>query len=314
MSLNSNRVIDLSKINKANINLVGKKVLEIGMLFNLGIPITGGFVILPFSELSDSLIKKIRNKYERLSMLGDASVNIFSSLASNKSIIFSNVKGDANVILKIKAIIKLLPEEQYEIVIQKNIKSKIKGKTSTNNSMPDERLNNIQKNRLIDYCARIQKHFYFPQEVEYAVSKGKIFITNLSPFTGVPEQFSKPVIKNIKTQKPLIKGRSINPGIVTGKVKILQNNFNNFNNFKVEKGEIIVIPNLDRLMFKKIKNAKAVIFDSILPNSLEKVLYRKYFQIPTIENVKNAAKVFQNGNIITVNGTNGEIYRGGLIY
>lgn len=51
-----------------------------------------------------------------------------------------------------------------------------------------------------------------------------------------------------------------------------------------------------------------------MPNSLDKTLYRKDFQIPTIEGAINATKIFKNGNIVTVNGVNGEIYSGGLVY
>ena len=63
-----------------------------------------------------------------------------------------------------------------------------------------------------------------------------------------------------------------------------------------------------------MKSAKAVVIDSILPNSLSKALFRRDFQIPTVEGVKNATKLFQNGNVITVNGVSGEIYSGGLVY
>jgi phosphohistidine swiveling domain-containing protein len=57
-----------------------------------------------------------------------------------------------------------------------------------------------------------------------------------------------------------------------------------------------------------------VILDFIQPNTLNKTIFRKTCHIPAIEGIKNATKIFQNKKIITVNGGNGEIYSGGLIY
>ena len=259
------------------------------------------------------LAAELHKFYRELSgVFSEQSLSVFSSTFNNKSIVFPNIKGDANLILKIKTIWSLSPEEPVAIVVQKNIKSEMGGEIFTDNPVTDKRLSEKQMKKLVEYCKIIQKHFYFPKEIEYVVKKDKIFITKVNPFTGAVSELPKQSLDK-RIHKVLMKGISINPGIVTGRVKILHNR-HNYIGVGVKKGEIAILNNLESSLFKKIKNAKAIVVDSILANSLDKTLYRKYFQVPTVEGVRNATKMFQNGNVITVNGASGEIYSGGLIY
>jgi len=355
MGLNPHYVIDLSQVYREEENLVGKKAYELGMLWELGIPLPKGFVItneffkeflrttriekeiekvqslnhpaisssigkmfepiqkqIMIRQIPQDLAIELHKFYRNLSgMFKNKPLNVFSSSFNNKSIIFSNIKGDANLIFKIKTIWSLSLEESVAIIIQENILPDVKGKLFTDSPTVDKKLTKQQMDKLINYCCVIQKHFYFPYEIEYIVRNSKVFITKVNPFTGVVIETPKPVTQNKKQNRILIKGVSINPGIVTGPIKILRNIHDAV---QIKKGEIVVLHNLELPIFKKIKNAKAIITDSVLSNSLNKTLYRKDFQIPTVEGTKNATKMFQDGNIVTVNGISGEIYSGGLIY
>ena len=110
-------------------------------------------------------------------------------------------------------------------------------------------------------------------------------------------------------RKILVKGIPLNPGIITGSIRILRNQ----DYYRVKSHEIAVIPQLNKLLYSKISKAKAVVADSELTSSYDKMEFRKNIKIPTIMGVKNAVKILENGNIVTVNGINGEIYQGGLL-
>jgi len=353
MRLDSSYIIDFSKIGKADEDLVGKKAYELGQLQKLGIPFPNGFVIttkfqrefLRFTKISEEIKKvqalnhpaisgsikelfhpiqkqiieqdmpqvlatQLHKFYRKLSgTFRERSLTLFSSSFNNKSIVSSNVSGDTNLILKIKTIWSMLPTESVAVVVQENIQSQIKGRIFTDGLTIDKKLTEKQMGKLKSYCSVIQEHFYFPKEIEYAVKKDEIFITKVNPFTGTISKSSKAALNNGK-QKALIKGIPINPGIVTGPVKVLRNIYSDT---EMKEGSVIILPNLNPSLFSKIKKAKAIIVDSVLPNSLDKILYKRDFQIPTVEGVKNATKMFQDGNVITVNGATGEIYSGGLI-
>lgn len=262
-------------------------------------------------HIPQSLSIQLHKSYRNLSGLFKSQpLSVFSSSFANKSIFFSNIKGDSNLILKIKTIWSMFLTDPVAIIVQKDIDSKIKGKINTDAPISDKRLTKSQANNLTEYCKLIQKYLYFPKEIEYSIKKGKIFITKLNPFAGVTNQLPKPTMQIIKSKKNLIKGISVNPGIVTGPVKIFRNKkvF-----FEVKKGDIIVLSDFSPSIYKKIRSARAIVVDSMLTNSLSKALFRKDFKIPTVEGVKNATKIFQDGNVVTVNGITGEIHSGGYI-
>lgn len=334
---------DFSKIYKEDLDIVGKKAVELGELTRLRIPIPDGFVITTsffkkfldqtgiseeilkvekinhpaisesIEKLFDPIKKKIMHTHlpENLGLdfhkfykklagpFKDQSLNIFSSSPkNNKSVVFKNVKGDANLILKIKEIWTMHINEPIAIVVAKNMSSKTKGTIITDN--PPKEVGDIAK--------KIQKHFYFPKVLDYVSKKGKIYVTAVRPFTGRIKKSPSQAWQNKKIKKVLIKGISINPGIVTGPVKILGNN----SRVQIKNGEIIILSHFNKSS-PVLKAAKAIIIDDDLPNSYSRMLYREDIKVPTIIRARNAAKILQNGDIITVNGVTGEIYRGSLV-
>lgn len=332
-----------SKIYKEDLDIVGKKALELAELVRLGIPIPDGFVIttdffnkflnqtgithkineikkLDHPSIRDSVVKlfepvkeeimhthipnnlvsELHNFYKKLvGPFNDNSLNLFTSSSSNnKSLMYENIKGDANFLIKIKEIWASNLHNPVAIIVQRNVKSKTKGTITTNN--PPKGFENIAQ--------KIQKYFYFPKVLEYVIEKNKIYITTILPFTGKVEELVKQINKKIR--KVLIKGNSINPGIVTGYVKVLRKNHDSI---KTLSDKIIVLPRLDISIYLKLKKAKAIVVEDVLRNSYDKMVYRKNIKIPTIEGIKNATGLLQNGNVITVNGISGEIYKGGLV-
>lgn len=290
MGINSRHIIDFSTLHRFDLDEIGRNAYQLGELKYLNIPIPDGFVILP--NIPRDSITELHNSYRRLSgLFKETSLNIFTSPLKGKSLQFLDIKGDANFVLTIKEIWATQIKNPTAIVVQKNIKSKIKGILS-----PES-----------DIAKKIRKHFYFSQEINYVIEKGKIYIVTLKHLTKIPEQ--KPVLHSKRQQKILAKGIPVNPGIVTGSVKILRNQ----DYYRVKSSEIAVVPQLNKLLYSKIAKAKAVIADSILTSSYDKMIYRNKIKNPTIMGAKNALNVLRNGNIVTVNGLTGVIYSGGII-
>lgn len=325
-----------SKIYREDLDSVGKKAIELSEISRLGISIPEGFVIPTYffgkflkqtgieeqikeaqelnhpsiSESVDKLFEPIKKQimhthipenltlelhgfYKKLSgLLKDVSLNISSSSPkNNKSIVFKNVKGDANFILKIKEIWAENINNPVAIIVQKNIASKTKGKTATNNATCE--LEHIAK--------KIQKHFYFPKEIDYVIDKNKIYVTGIRPLSEITNEPPISKVLHTITKKIITKGISVNARIVTGAVKLI-----NDYNLNVKKSEIAVMKDLDKKIYNKIKNAKGIVSDngSHLKN---------FIKSPAILGTKNATKLLQNGTVVTLNGISGEIYLGGII-
>ena len=335
-----------SKIYKEDLDIVGKKAVELGELTRLGIPIPDGFVIttvffkkflqetgiaekikeiqklnhpaiaesidklfepikkqIIHTHIPESLALQLHKFYKKLAgLFKEQPLNIFSSSPSNnKIIIFKNIKGDANLVLKIKEIWSSQIHNPIAIIVQKSIRSKNKKTMFTNDTATKDE-------NLLKLAKKIQNYFYFPQEIEYVIEKGKIFVTSIKLFTGIVKELQKKEKEMKNFRKAIIKGVSINPGIVTGAVKLI-----NSHNLNVKNSEIAVTKYLNKSLCNKIKKAKAVITDAVLQTPINKLHYRKMIKAPTIMGTVNATKLLQNGNIITVNGATGEIYSGGFI-
>ena len=354
MTLNSAHIFDFAKIGNADEELIGKKAYETGQLFKLGIPFPDGFVIttkffndfinlsgiqkeidrmqkithpaisdsteallysfqtqivqLPIPQELTASLNKFYRKYSGL--LGNQSFDISSTFSDGKFMQYSDVSGDANFILIVKTIWSLSPMNPIAILVQKHIKSKFYGKIMTNNPRFNAKLTEEQQDELSSYCKIIQKFYYFPKEIDYVIKNGKVFIIKINQFTGAISGFKKQLITP-KTKTILAKGTPVNPGIATGPIRNISNPKDYL---KIIPGDVIFLTGFKFPLSNNLKRAKALIAAGVLKNLSDKAKYRKTLHIPTIEGIKNSAKIFKNGDVVTVNGITGEIYSGGLIY
>jgi len=329
--------------NDVDIELIGKKAGTLYELIQLGIPIPDGFVINhaffkefyektgicedlikvqsmkhpalgnSFAKLFEPIQKKIMRThiprhlaselhgfYRKLAgVFKESALNIYSSVKEGKSIAFYDTKGDANLILKIKTLLAYYLNQPFSVIVQTAVKSESKKSIISDDSA-------VSDPNLLKLAKKIQKHFYFPQEIEYFIEKGKIFVTGVKPFTGIVKELKKEKATRI-FKKSLIRGIAINMGVVTGPVKLINSYF-----VDVKKSEIAVIKNLDKSLFNKMKIAKGIIADSLFQSSIDRLSYRERIKSPTITGAQNSTKLLQNGDVVTLNGTTGEIYSGGL--
>lgn len=395
-------VLGISKIDKRDIDIAGKFAVELGELSHIGIPIPEGFIvtagcfreflignkITPTSSekqimhipMSKDLAHEINNAYKELgSTFRESKVSVVSSSPFSFKNIHYEVKGDANLILKIKEIwasqfskISLLenninhPNDFHKldiaIVVQKKIQNEKSGKIFTQDPLTSdrskivieqdrnishylmskknldiifkghltkERLHKIsdkEAHALAIFGKKIEKHFYFPQEIRFAIDKNKIYILETKPMTNIiskpsPHSVAPPVLfPNSYPHYPklsrehtkrdiLLKGICAFPGIATGRVRVYKNSKAIHN---VIPSEILVVPKIEANLFPIIKKARGLITESVSFTNHDKTVYRKFVGRPIIQGAKNATVILHTGNVVTLNGTKGEIYKGGL--
>ncbi len=146
--------------------------------------------------------------------------------------------------------------------------------------------------------------------VSAAISNGYVNEGDLVVITaGIPVGLSGTtnMIKAHTIGKVLLIGQGIGNKVGTGRVCIVNSEEDLLNNF--ENGDIIVTGYTDKEMVKYMERASAIIAEeggltshsAIVGINLEK---------PTIVGVKNAREVLKNGDIVTVDSTTGQIYKG----
>lgn len=162
---------------------------------------------------------------------------------------------------------------------------------------------------LAKYSDKLQKHYYFPQDSEWAKEKGKLYIVQTRPVTTIKD--TKILRdKDTKTLKlaatPILTGTPASPGIGTGPVKILKSPKEIS---KIEKGDVLVAPMTSPDYVPAMKKAAAIVTDQGGQTSHAAIVSRE-LGIPCVVGAKEATKVLREGQVVTVNGESGEVFAG----
>lgn len=152
---------------------------------------------------------------------------------------------------------------------------------------------------------KLEHHYFFPQDIEWAVEKNKIYIVQTRPVTTIAN--SKLKIANITKEEPILKGDGASPGIASGPVRVVKSPKEIGT---VLEGEVLVAPQTSPDFVPAMKKASAIITDSGGRTSHAAIVSRE-LGIPAVVGTGEATKVLKNGQVVTVNGLAGEVYKGG---
>jgi pyruvate,water dikinase len=156
---------------------------------------------------------------------------------------------------------------------------------------------------------KLEEHYYFPQDIEWAVEGNKVYIVQTRPITTIQETKKEEVRVIIsKDMKLLASGSPASPGIVSGPAKII---FSAKEISKVQKGDILVAPMTKPDYVPAMKKACAVVTDSGGRTSHAAIVSRE-LGIPAVVGTGNATKSIKTGTMITVDGGKGEVYLGSI--
>ncbi|MEM2947900.1 MAG: phosphoenolpyruvate synthase [Candidatus Anstonellales archaeon] len=188
-----------------------------------------------------------------------------------------------------------------------------------NESVPVER--DKQKNQkitdeqikaLAKYGIDIEKHYDFPQDIEWAIEGEKIFITQARPITTLKgkgkekKKEKKEEKKEIGEAKMIVKGLPASPGVGMGVAKILKDASEIG---KIESGDVLVAKMTTPDFVPAMKKASAIVTDEGGMTSHAAIVSRE-LGIPCIVGTGNATQVIQDGMEITVDGSGGIVYSG----
>lgn len=185
-----------------------------------------------------------------------------------------------------------------QVKVPKSLQSKIK--------LTDQQMAELAKIGL-----GIHKHYYFPQDIEWALEKGKFFIVQTRPITTLnqPQKKTVEVSQSVLDRLPLIlKGSPASPGIVSGAVKILTSAKEIG---KINPGDILVAHMTSPDYVPAMRKAKAIVTNAGGQTSHAAIVSRE-LGVPCVVGTTTATKILKNGQIITVNGSKGEVYKGAI--
>lgn len=167
---------------------------------------------------------------------------------------------------------------------------------------------------LAKYADQLQKHYYFPQDIEWAKEGGKLYITQTRPVTtidGVDKVRNKKTKDNeVKISTlPILKGIPAAPGVGSGTVRLLKSPKEIG---KVKEGDVLVAPMTSPDYVPAMKKAAAIVTDSGGQTSHAAIVSRE-LGIPCVVGTKEATKKLTDGMLISVDGSTGEVFAGAKV-
>ncbi|MEI6533613.1 MAG: phosphoenolpyruvate synthase [Candidatus Roizmanbacteria bacterium] len=157
----------------------------------------------------------------------------------------------------------------------------------------------------------IENHYYFPQDIEWAIENNRVFIVQSRPITTIKTTDEKRALSEGKTENmiPIATGAPASPGIGIGAVKIIHSPTEID---KVSKGDVLVAPQTNPDYVPAMKRASAIVTEMGGRTSHAAIVSRE-LGIPAVVGVEHITKLLKNDQIISVNGATGEIFKGSIL-
>jgi pyruvate,water dikinase len=149
----------------------------------------------------------------------------------------------------------------------------------------------------------LEKHYDFPQDVEWAKEDGKIYIVQTRPVTTVKK--GKENTHDIDATI-LLSGAPASPGVASGPVKIVPDPSRLD---KVMNGDILVAEMTTPDFVPAMKRAAAIVTDRGGRTAHAAIVSRE-LGIPCVVGTEKATAILKDGQVITVDGSNGKVYAG----
>lgn len=194
-------------------------------------------------------------------------------------------------------------DETKEVEVPKKIRDK-------------QKISNDEIIALAKLADKLQEHYYFPQDIEWAKEDNKLFITQTRPVTTIPDKSKKAKGKTLaktsdggfikQSEIPFLTGAPASPGIGTGVVKILKGPKEIS---KVKSGDILVAEMTSPDYVPAMKKAHAIITNKGGMTSHAAIVSRE-LGIPCVVGTKEATHKLKDDDIVTVDGSSGNIYLG----
>jgi len=155
---------------------------------------------------------------------------------------------------------------------------------------------------------KVHQHYFFPQDSEFAIEKGKIYLVQTRPITTLDlNKGVKKISENqLKNLKQIIQGEPASFGIGYGKVVKIKSAKEID---KIEKGDVLVTEMTAPDYVPAMKKAAAIVTDKGGQTSHAAIVSRE-LGVPAIVGAKIATKTLKENQLITVNGATGIVYNG----
>jgi len=230
-----------------------------------------------------------------------------------EAIVSGGVTPDRYVVLKnspageLKILQRNIEAQAWKIV---KVGKENKHLACTKEEQKAQKLSDEEIKKLAEYGRKIEDHYRFPQDIEWAIEGGNIYFVQSRPVTAIrrTEDGGRKTDTEGKGQKTevLVKGIAASIGIASGPVKIIHSPLEID---KVLSGEILVTEKTSPDFVPAMKRVVAIVTETGGQTSHAAIVSRE-LGIPCVVGTGTATHVLKNAQIISVDGAKGLVYKG----
>ena len=170
---------------------------------------------------------------------------------------------------------------------------------------------------LTRHAVASEQHYGAPQDMEFAIAGGEIYITQTRPITTLahlapPAPAGEPAATARATPAtppvPLVRGMGASPGVATGRVRVLASAAESN---RLQSGEVLVATMTSPDWVPLMHRASAIVTDAGGMTSHAAIVSRE-LGIPCVVGTRTATQVLRDGTQVTVNGKEGTVVAGAV--
>jgi pyruvate,water dikinase len=184
------------------------------------------------------------------------------------------------------------------------------GKTIERDVEDDRRkaqvLDKSEIEKLVDIGERAEDHYDEPQDIEWAIIDGEVYMLQSRPITTISEGAAESAAADGNGGDVLVKGLGASPGIASGPVRIVRK-LDQLD--KVGEGDIIVTEMTTPDMVPAMKRASGIITDEGGMTSHAAIVARE-LGAPAVVGSGDATELLGDGQVVTLDGDKGTVTEG----
>ena len=192
-----------------------------------------------------------------------------------------------------KKSLEMVRDPMYGITIQRNVLKE---------NVEAQVLSDMEIVTLAAYCKKIEQYYNYPEDIEWAIERGKIYIIQTRAVTTLEEKEKTKEVEGT----PILEGWGASPGAAVGVVKIIRDATEVW---KITKGDILVTKMTNPDFVVGMEKSSAIVTDEGGVTCHAAIVSRE-LSVPCIVGTKTATQILKEGMKITVDATHGKVYAG----
>ncbi|MFB6105433.1 MAG: pyruvate, water dikinase [Halobacteriaceae archaeon] len=177
--------------------------------------------------------------------------------------------------------------------------------------LPEEKrdvrvLTDDEIDRLVDLGKRVEDHYEQPQDVEWAIVGGDLYVLQSRPITTIDRDAGGRAAESEESGAVLLSGLGGSPGRASGPVRIVTQ-LDQLD--KVGKGDVMVTRMTTPDMVPAMQRAAAIVTDEGGVTSHAAIVSRE-LGVPAVLGTRDATTRLSDGQVVTVDGERGQVTAG----